>query len=144
MVVSHIFYFHLYLGKWSNLTDIFEMGWNHQLKFYRISKWMTWTTYISCTPVSQHSCHSYARSSSLLAKYYLNTSWFSMAMLVYQRVLTIDPNFQPDTTGPTIDFLYQPIPAIAKYWRTNHHPLQRWALHTFPKVRDDGLMFSYL
>ena len=27
---SNIFYFHLYLGKWSNLTNIFQMGWNHQ------------------------------------------------------------------------------------------------------------------
>ena len=25
------FYFHPYLGKWSNLTNIFQMGWNHQL-----------------------------------------------------------------------------------------------------------------
>ena len=25
------FYFHHYLGKWSNLTNIFQMGWNHQL-----------------------------------------------------------------------------------------------------------------
>ena len=24
-------YFHPYLGKWSNLTNIFQMGWNHQL-----------------------------------------------------------------------------------------------------------------
>ena len=24
------FYFHPYLGKWSNLTNIFQMGWNHQ------------------------------------------------------------------------------------------------------------------
>ena len=23
--------FHPYLGKWSNLTNIFQMGWNHQL-----------------------------------------------------------------------------------------------------------------
>ena len=30
VVVSHIFYVHLYLGKWSNLTNIFQMGWNHQ------------------------------------------------------------------------------------------------------------------
>ncbi len=30
MVVSNIFYFHPYLGKWSNLTNIFQMGWNHQ------------------------------------------------------------------------------------------------------------------
>ena len=31
VVVSNIFYFHLYLGKISNLTNIFQMGWNHQL-----------------------------------------------------------------------------------------------------------------
>ena len=31
MVVSNIFYFHLYLGKWSKLTNIFQMGWNYQL-----------------------------------------------------------------------------------------------------------------
>ncbi len=27
----HFFYFHPYLGKWSNLTNLFQMGWNHQL-----------------------------------------------------------------------------------------------------------------
>ncbi len=32
MVVSNIFYFHPYLGKWSNLTIILQMGWNHQLE----------------------------------------------------------------------------------------------------------------
>ena len=26
-----MFYFHPYLGKWSNLTNIFQMGWNHPL-----------------------------------------------------------------------------------------------------------------
>ena len=30
VVVSNIFYFHPYLGRWSNLTNIFQMGWNHQ------------------------------------------------------------------------------------------------------------------
>ena len=30
VVLSNIFYFHPYLGKISNLTDIFQMGWNHQ------------------------------------------------------------------------------------------------------------------
>ena len=25
-----MFYFYTYLGKWSNLTNIFQMGWNHQ------------------------------------------------------------------------------------------------------------------
>ena len=32
VVVSKIFYFHPYLGKWWNLTNIFQMGWNHQLE----------------------------------------------------------------------------------------------------------------
>ena len=30
VVVLKIFYFHLYLAKWSNLTNIFQGGWNHQ------------------------------------------------------------------------------------------------------------------
>ena len=30
LVVSNIFHFHPYLGKWSDLTNIFQMGWNHQ------------------------------------------------------------------------------------------------------------------
>ena len=29
--VSNIFYVHPYLGEWSNLTYIFQMGWNRQL-----------------------------------------------------------------------------------------------------------------
>ena len=34
MVVSNVFYFHPYLGIWSNLTHIFQMGWfNHQLAY---------------------------------------------------------------------------------------------------------------
>ena len=32
VVVSNIFYFYPYLGKSSNLTNIFQMGWNHQLE----------------------------------------------------------------------------------------------------------------
>ena len=31
VVVSTIFYFHPYLGKVSNLINIFQLGWNHQL-----------------------------------------------------------------------------------------------------------------
>ena len=38
MVVSNIFYFHPYLGKWSNLTNIFQLGWNHQL----VKHWDKW------------------------------------------------------------------------------------------------------
>ena len=34
VVVSNISYFHSYLGRWSNLTNIFQMGWNHQLVLF--------------------------------------------------------------------------------------------------------------
>ena len=34
LVVSKILYFHPYLGRWSNLTKNFQMGWNHQLEKY--------------------------------------------------------------------------------------------------------------
>ena len=30
VVVSNIFDFQPYLGKWSNLTNMFQLGWNHQ------------------------------------------------------------------------------------------------------------------
>ena len=33
MVVSNIFYFHPYLGKITQLTNIFQRGWNHQLGY---------------------------------------------------------------------------------------------------------------
>ena len=32
-MVSNIVYFHSYIGKWSNLTNIFQTGWNHQLEY---------------------------------------------------------------------------------------------------------------
>ena len=37
-------YFHPYLGKWSNLTNIFQMGWNHQLvkKYVGLMKGFLW------------------------------------------------------------------------------------------------------
>ena len=31
VVISNSFHFHPYLGRWSILTNIFQMGWNHQL-----------------------------------------------------------------------------------------------------------------
>ena len=38
LVVSNIVYFHLYLGKVSNLTNIFQLGWNHRLDYI----WLPW------------------------------------------------------------------------------------------------------
>ena len=40
VVVSNIFYVHPYLGKWSNLTNMFQMGWNRQLVILSKSRWM--------------------------------------------------------------------------------------------------------
>ena len=37
VVVSNMFYFHPYLGKIPNLTNMFLRGWNHQLATYRYS-----------------------------------------------------------------------------------------------------------
>ena len=42
-MVSNIFYFHPYLGEWSNLTNIFRMGWNHQLDTYFHGSYRAWT-----------------------------------------------------------------------------------------------------
>ena len=33
-MVSNIFYVHPYLRKWSNLTNMFQMGWNHLVMFF--------------------------------------------------------------------------------------------------------------
>ena len=38
LVVSNIFYFHPYLGKIPILTNIFQMGWNHQLDLHWLGK----------------------------------------------------------------------------------------------------------
>ena len=48
-VVSNIFYFHPYLGKIPILTNIFQMGWNHQLERMFSKKNFRW--YFSC-----HTC----------------------------------------------------------------------------------------
>ena len=42
------FYFHPYLGKWSNLTNIFQMGWNHQLDYLMTALTCRWWSTSSC------------------------------------------------------------------------------------------------
>ena len=49
VVVSNIFYVHPYLGKIPILTNIFQLGWNHQLVFFQESSananccgWVVW------------------------------------------------------------------------------------------------------
>ena len=52
MVVSNIFYFHPYLERWSNLTNIFQVGWNHQLEIHvprPISFWYPFIKFLGCT-----------------------------------------------------------------------------------------------
>ena len=46
VVVSNIFCFHPYLGKWSKLTNVFRMGWNHQLVYLYTYIHTTRTWYI--------------------------------------------------------------------------------------------------
>ena len=42
LVVSNISYFHPCLGKRSNLTNIFQIGWNHQLGYYKSMCFISW------------------------------------------------------------------------------------------------------
>ena len=39
---SNILYFQAYLGKWSNLTNIFQMGWNHQVEIVLFGAWFSY------------------------------------------------------------------------------------------------------
>ena len=54
LVVSNIFYFHPYLGKSSNLTNIFQVGWNHQIEKsqtcfgWMLTAWLLIGNGISC------------------------------------------------------------------------------------------------
>ena len=49
-MVSDICYFHLYLGKWSNLTKTFQLGWNQQLVKICWKKMMTHSLLKSAGP----------------------------------------------------------------------------------------------
>ena len=45
VVVSNIVYFHPYLGKISNLTNIFQMGWIHRLEKYSFKTSQMWNVH---------------------------------------------------------------------------------------------------
>ena len=54
-----MFYFHPYLRKWSNLTSIFQMGWNHQPDNITKKKRYPWIPHIQavstmCRILSNH------------------------------------------------------------------------------------------
>ena len=50
LVVSNIFYFHPYLGKISDLTNIFQIGWNHHLVSYCIM-------FVTCVHIMPYCVH---------------------------------------------------------------------------------------
>ena len=54
-------YFHPYLGKWSNLTNIFQLGWNHQLEMSLA--WISRFLFVSSVaPVSHLKEHWFRRN----------------------------------------------------------------------------------
>ena len=55
VVLSNIFYFHPYLGKWSNLTNIFQMAWNRQPVSFLVRCWISasrWPQVVNRHPIS--------------------------------------------------------------------------------------------
>ncbi len=83
VVVSNIFYFHPYLGKIPNLTNIFQRGWNHQLVQYRwwidgISKqYFKWIGYLTDHLATQ--ILSISSCTLILEKSWLGPSWVSVS-----------------------------------------------------------------
>ena len=57
VVVSKIF--HPYLGKWSNLTSIFQMGWNHQLVFFSLHQLFHFTSFPIVTTPETHDSYQF-------------------------------------------------------------------------------------
>ena len=57
MVVSNIFYVHRHLGKWSNLTNIFQIAWNHQLVFHQSTSHMHLPPNTETTPLTKLHYH---------------------------------------------------------------------------------------
>ena len=93
MVVSNVVYFHPYLGKWSNLTNFCQRGWNNQLgSYFMKSPWNIPTSVptghenkLSCIRVSETS-----RFRRGMFPYFMNTNRASQL----QRVM-----LQSDSTG---------------------------------------------
>ena len=40
--------FHPYLGTWSNLTNMFQLGWNHQIVFLKTKETQRWRCHFVC------------------------------------------------------------------------------------------------
>ncbi len=91
-----IFYFHPYLGTWSNLTNIFRMGWNHQPVMYfsytatRLSfgGWMCFGM-LRRSPIAEH-----LESSTVYSIYVCTAHWAQFPTLSLQNC-----DGSPETTG---------------------------------------------
>ena len=57
MVVSNTFYVHRHLGKWSNMTNIFQIAWNHQVVFHQSTSPMHLLPNTETTPLTKIHCH---------------------------------------------------------------------------------------
>ena len=81
VVVSNIFHFHPYLGKISNLTNIFQMGSNHQLGNHHLQK--------DCSWLDESLVCLFSRQKTLefrLVNYFIadGTRWFGKDLLLFQ------------------------------------------------------------
>ena len=68
VVVSDIVYFYPYLGKWSNLTNVFQVGWSHQFVIYFVT--------ILCNKVLK-----------------ITTTTTRFAQVFFKRLRSLDPTF---------------------------------------------------
>ena len=107
-MVSNIFYFHPYLGKIPILTNIFQMGWNHQLeKHYHIRMF----------------CHNFA-SHTLYLWSWRNYNYFAIGnCLVWSGLDNLpicDESFHREATMPLLckhqPWIQQPLANILN-WR---------------------------
>ena len=73
MVVSNIFHVHHSFGKWSNLTNIFQMGWNHQLAIYNLPLTYVSLLFVTLMPhfTAELFDHTWSRT-DLVYRYYFH------------------------------------------------------------------------
>ena len=85
-MVSKIFNFHPYLGKISNLTNVFQMGWNHQPV---LQLWMNW-----------HHLNSSLRIDEFLFRnWFLSFFWWITFNPAAKHAMPKPPNTAPEPPG---------------------------------------------
>ena len=75
VVVSHSFYFHSYLGTWSNLTSIFEVGWNHQLVLRRFQTRILGCDLLFKIPVTTRMTLHFYKEYQTKPSFHIVTAW---------------------------------------------------------------------